>query len=133
MAIERVPRIRRRGVPDDSVFVVRGDEIDATLLAEDASRFRERFVEWDRYGISAFQATNEAEIDAICQTRLVRFTTVVVFRRADLQRAGVQIVPTFRRPHVTLCHEQLDELVTRLTRCEHRVLRNPYNVADDGM
>lgn len=93
MAIERIPRIRLRGVHDDSLFVVRGDELDASMLAEDASRFHERFIEWGR----------------------------------------VEIVPTFRRPHVTLCHEQLDELVTRLRRCEHRVLPNPYNVADDGM
>ena len=133
MATERVPRIRLRGVPDNSVFVVRGDELDASLLAADASRFHERFIEWGRFGISAFQATSEPEIDVVCQTRLVRFASVVVFRRADLEMAGVEIVPTFRRPHVTLCHEQLDELVTRLLRCEHSVLPNPYNVADDWM
>lgn len=133
MAIERIPRIRLRGVHDDNLFVVRGDELDASVLAEDASRFHERFIEWGRFGISAFQATNESEIDVICQTRLVRFASVVVFRRAHLEMVGVEIVPTFRRPHVTLCHEQLDELVTRLRRCEHRVLPNPYNVADDGM
>jgi hypothetical protein len=28
------------------VFVVRDDELDPVLLAEDASRFRERFSEW---------------------------------------------------------------------------------------
>ncbi len=63
MAIERIPRIRLRGVHDDSLFVVRGDELDASVLAEDASRFHERFIEWGRFGISAFQATNESEID----------------------------------------------------------------------
>jgi integrase len=49
-----------------------------------------------------------------------------------LTAAGVQIVPTFRTPHVTLCHEQLVELVARLLRCEHRVLGNPYDAADEG-
>lgn len=69
MATERVPRIRLRGVREESVFVIR----------------------------------------------------------------GVEIVATFRRPHVTLCHERLDALVAGLLRCEHRVLENPYNVPDDGM
>lgn len=132
MSTERVPRVRLRGVADDSVFIVRGDELDATLLAEDASRFHERFSEWGRYGISAFHATNEAEIDAICQTRLVRFATVAVFRRAALEDAGVEVVPTFRTPHVTLCHERLEELVWRLLSCEHRVFGNPYNVPEEG-
>lgn len=103
------------------------------MLAEDASRFRERFVDWGRYGISAFEANSRAEIDAICQTCLVRFSTVVVFERNSVELAGVDIVATFRRPHVTLCHERLDALVAGLLHCEHRVLENPYNVPDDGM
>ena len=60
----------------------------------------------------------------------MRFATVVVFQRAALQRAGVHIVPTFERPNVTLCHEALGQLVDRLVHCEHRVLRNPYHVAE---
>jgi hypothetical protein len=70
------------------MFVVRGDELDPTLLAEDASRFRERFSDWARFGISAFYASSENEIDAICQTRLIRFAQVVVLARADLEAAG---------------------------------------------
>ncbi len=81
MAVERVPRIRLRTVSDAAALVVRGDELDPTLLAEDASRFYERFPDWGRFGISAFEADNDAEIDVVCQTRLVRFPTVVVFER----------------------------------------------------
>ena len=130
MAVERVPRIRLRSVPGAGALVVRGDELDPVLLAEDASRFHERFPDWGRYGISAFEAENDAEIAVVCQTRLVRFASVVVFEREDLERAGVHVVPTFRRPHVTLCHELLDQLVERLVHCEHPVLRNPYHVAE---
>ena len=130
MAVERVPRIRLRTVSDAAALVVRGDELDPTLLAEDASRFHERFPDWDRFGISAFEADSDAEIDVVCQTRLVRFPTVVVFEREALERAGIDVVPTFRRPHVTLCHEALDQLVERLVHCEHRVLINPYHVTD---
>jgi hypothetical protein len=130
MAAERVPRIRLRNVAGADALVVRGDELDPALLAEDASRFHERFPDRGRYGISAFEADTDAEIDAVCQTRMVRFATVVVFERQDLERAGVHVVPTFRRPHVTLCHESLDQLVERLVHCEHRVLQNPYHVAE---
>ena len=129
---ERTPRVRLTAIPDDGVFVVRGDELDPELLIDDASRFHERFSDWGRFGISAFYAASDEEIDAICQTRLVRFPVVVVFRRADLEQAGVQVVPTFRTPHVTLCHEQLDEFVRRLLRCERAVRSNPYHVSDEG-
>ena len=60
------------------MFVVRGDELDPTILAEDASRFLERFSSWGRCGISAFYAANDAEIDALCEDRLVRFDQVLV-------------------------------------------------------
>lgn len=69
---ERIPRVRLTPIPDGGVFVVRGDELDPALLADDATAFRERFSEWGRFGISAFYASSEDEIDAICQTRLVR-------------------------------------------------------------
>ncbi|MFN0092130.1 MAG: hypothetical protein ACKVWR_17970 [Acidimicrobiales bacterium] len=67
----------------------------------------------------------------MCQARLVRFDTVVVFGRRDLEAAGVEIVPTFRTPHVTLCRSDLDELVERLLRCRHVVRVNPYHVDDE--
>lgn len=100
------------------------------VVAEDASRFRERFPDWDRYGISAFHAASDEEIDALCQARLVRFETILVFRRIDLEAVGVEIVPTFRTPHVTLCHHTLEELVTRLHACGHARWVNPYHVGE---
>ena len=131
-AMELVPRVRLTPVPDDGIFVVRGDELDAALLAEDAQLFHERFSGWGRYGISAFYAANDEEVDALCGSRLVRFAEVVVFRRADLERIGIEIVPTFRTPHVTLCHPELPELVRRLLNCERSERLNPYHVAEEG-
>lgn len=131
MPAERTPRVRLTPVPDDGVFVVRGDELDPDVLAEDASRFRERFDEWGRYGISAFYAGTEDEVDALCQSRLVQFETVVVFERTAVEAAGVDIIATFRTPHITLCHVDLATLVERLMNCRHRVLTNPYHVDDE--
>ena len=83
-------------------------------------------------GSPAFIAASEEEVEALCGSRLVRFRDVVVFKRGDLERASVEIVPTFRVPHVTLCHPDLAELVGRLLRCDHRRSRNSYHVPDEG-
>jgi hypothetical protein len=130
MVLERSPRVRLTPVPDDGVFVVRGDDLDPVVLAEDATRFHERFSDWGRYGVSAFYAATDEEIDALCETRLVRFDEVAVFGRRDLETVGIEIVPTFRTPHVTLCHPSLDGLITRLVGCDYTLRRNPYHVPD---
>jgi hypothetical protein len=127
MARERRPRIRLVAIPDDSVLVVRGDELDSAILRAAAERFHRRFPDWDRYGVSGFLAIDDVEVDVLCETRLERFPTILVFRRRDLEAAGVEVVPTFRRPHVTLAHADLDGLVNALQSCEHRELENPHH------
>ena len=104
------PRIRRVPIPALAVLVVRGDELDAEVIRADAARFRRRFPAWGRFGVSAFVAADEDEIDALCETKLRAWSTVVVFARAELERAGVEVVPTFRVPHVTLADPSLDAL-----------------------
>lgn len=126
MSPEPVPRVRLRAVPDEAVLVVRGDELDADVLRRDAVRFRRRFSQWERYGVSAFAAANDAELDVLCETRLGRFETVVIFRRSDLVDSGIEIVPTFRQPHVTLAHPDLEALVNKIRSCDHRELTNPH-------
>ena len=55
MAPEPVPRIRLAAIPDDAVLVVRGDELDPDVLRLDAERFRRRFEQWGRFGVSALR------------------------------------------------------------------------------
>lgn len=117
-------------MPEDADLVVRGDGLEADRLRRDAQRFHRRYSTWGRYGISAFYATNDAEVDALCETRLVQFPTVVVFQRAELEANGIDVVATFRTPHVTLTADDLDELVHRLLACGHAARPNPYHVAE---
>jgi len=49
-----------------------------------------------------------------------------VYRRNDRESVEVEVVPTFRTPHVTLARIELDSLVTALLKCEHRRVQNPY-------
>lgn len=131
MPTEGVPRIRQAGIPREAVLVVRGDDIEAVITA-DARRFRRRFAAWGRYGVSAFVAGNDAEVAALCESRLVAWARVLVFRRSALEDSGVEIVPTFRTPHVTIAHTELRELVRRLRECEHDVVENPYHEGEPG-
>jgi hypothetical protein len=123
---ERVPRVRRTPILVAALLVVRGDGLDAEILRADASRFRRRFNAWHRFGISAFLAADDVEVTALCESRLERFSTVVVYRRLDLETAGLEVVPTFRTPHVTIAHQDLEALATVLLTCEHRVFENPH-------
>jgi hypothetical protein len=123
---EGVPRLRLSSVAPAPLLVVRGDELTPEILRADARRFFRRYQAWGMYGVSAFAAADEPEVDAICETRLERFNVVVVFERPDLERAGIEIAPTFRRPHVTLAHQSLDALVRGLRSCQHRTLVNRH-------
>ena len=73
----------------------------------------------------------DAEVDVLCETRLERFATVVVLRVADLVAAGVDVVPTFGAPHVTLAAIQLDVLVDRLVACQHETRANVHHQGGD--
>ncbi|MGH8974613.1 MAG: hypothetical protein ACRD0C_15610 [Acidimicrobiia bacterium] len=122
---ERIPRIRRQPIPADAVFVVRGDE-DIEREAEAARFFLRRFSAWGRFGISAYHANGHTEIALLCQRELVRFPFIVVFTRTDLESAGIEVVPTFHRPHVTLAAVDLAILLQTLMRPADR-RPNPYH------
>ena len=126
-----MPRIRLAAIPARALLVVRGDDPEA-VLAADARRFRRRFAAWGRYGVSGFVARDAAEVDALCQTRLIAWGRVAVFRRAVLEDSGIEVVPTFRTPHVTLAHAELGQLLGKLSQCEHEIVDNPYHEGQPG-
>lgn len=133
MGSEDLPRIRLSPVPNTILLIVRGGTLDPDLLRADAVRFRRRYRRWGRYGISAYFAADDEEIDVLCKTRLERFGTVAVFYVSALNAAGMEVVPTFRRPHATLAHADLDVLVDGLRSCEHRILNNRYHRGPGGV
>ena len=45
-------------------------------------------------------------------------------RRSALEADGIEVVPTFRTPHVTSAHTELDELLRRHLRLQHEILEN---------
>ena len=133
MGNEDLPRIRLSPVPNTTLLVVRGGALDPELSRADAVRFQRRYPRWGRYGISAYFAADDQEIDVLCKTRLERFGTVTVFCLSALDAAGIEVVPTFRRPHATLAHADLEVLVNGLHSCEPRIIINRYHRGPGGV
>ena len=127
MTAELSPRLRKAGLPENAVLVVRGNLLEAAVLRADASLVSERYPTWELTGVSSFYARNSQEVAVLCETKLDRFALVFTFRRADLESAGVQILATYRTPHVTLAAASADALTQMLQSCPHERLQNPYH------
>jgi len=133
VANEDLPRIRLSPAPSATLLVVRGGAIDTDLVRTDAVRFRRRYPRWGRYGISAYFAIDEQEVDVLCETRLERFDTAAIFTHSDLVLAGVEVVPTFRRPHATLANADLELLIDGLRSCAPRIVSNRFHRRPGGV
>jgi hypothetical protein len=89
----RAPRVRRAGIPDDAVLVVRGDDLEPATSRVQAVSFRRRFPDWGRYGLSAYYARGDAEVDDLAADQLERFPVLAVFDVAALLEAGSRSCP----------------------------------------
>lgn len=98
-----------------------------SFLRVDPARFTRRFPHWGRSGVSGYYARDEDEVAALCQSKLANFATVVLFTTADLEAEGIEVIGTFRTPHVTLAAADIKALVTALIRCPHQVREDPYH------
>lgn len=121
-------RVRGEGPPDDDFLVVRGDVLREDELRGDARRTHARFGE---FGVSVMGAHEVAELDDLARTALRRFHLLTVIRVGALRRAGLELRPTFRRPHYTIMLPEPDEDVERLLRCDNEVRINPYFDAEE--
>jgi len=124
---DQSPRIRRQLIPDVAHLVVRGDE-DPEVQERMAKVFLRRYPEWGRYGLSAYHASGDMEVDQLCRIELVRFPFVVVLSRVALEEA-VEVVPTGHRPHVTLASTDLSALLGAVGGAIDR-RANPYHVGE---
>ena len=124
---ERIPRIRRAAIPTDALLVVRGEDADDPEVSiRQALQFRRRYPDWGRYGLSGFYARSSDEVLDLGADQLERFKVVLVFRLVDVLEAGLEVVPTFRSPHVTIAFDDdpADGLA-RLLETRHERMLNP--------
>jgi hypothetical protein len=95
---EQQPRVRRAPIPDDAVLVVRGDDLEPRNGRAQALAFRRRFPGWDRWGLSAYYARSEAEIDDLAADQLERFPSSWCYRSAPSKRPALRSWRRFAPP-----------------------------------
>lgn len=121
-------RVRREPLDDSSLVVVRGGLLQLAALREAAVA---AFVRFGEYGISVYAAPTAGDIDDLARTRLQHHEWLTITTVGDLRRAGLRIVPTFRRPHCTVLLPDLDADLDRLLRCQTVVAINPHAEIDE--
>jgi len=119
----------RREYPTDDLVVVRGGLLDETRLRADATLTFRRFGE---YGVSVLAAPGDAMLDSLARTTLRREATLALLRVGDIRRAGLEVRPTFRRPHYTVMLPDLDTDLRRLVACENTVQVNPHYIPTES-
>ena len=103
------------------MVIVRGDEGSADARRGSAQRFRRRWPELGFYGLSGYFAEDDAAISDIVVSYLYSFLPVVLVYKTDaLRAAGLEILPTFKAPHVTVAFEDLEEGLALLARTPRR-------------
>lgn len=116
-------RVRRETVADDALIVVRGGELDLEWLRRDALRTFRRF---GVYGVSVFAAPTQTALDQLARTVLVQWEVLVLMTAGTIRDSGLELSPTFRRPHYTVILTDLDRDAARLAVCDNESVRNPY-------
>jgi hypothetical protein len=110
---------------DDDIVVVRGGELDASFLRDDAQRYHAIYAE---FGISVFAARGITVDELAQQSPLIRFEVLTLVRVGVLRAAGFRLEATGRNPrHFTVAFDDLEDGVARLTTCEHQEWSNPYH------
>jgi len=117
-------RIRREALPDDALVVVRGGLLEPERLRSDAVTAFRRFGE---HGVSVLAAADETALDVIARTTLVGESVLTLTTVGAIRRTGLELRPTFRRPHYTVMLPDLEPDLIRLMSCETVVRDNPHH------
>lgn len=89
--------------------------------------FLRRWPDWQRYGLSTYFAEDDDAVADLAADQLKRFPLLRLYDPAVLTAAGLEVVPTFRSPHVTLAFVDLDAGLAALETAEHETRLNPYH------
>ena len=95
----------------------------ATRSSPNAMRAFPRFGE---YAVSVLAAPTDEDLDLLSQTTLRRYERLTVMTAGAIRRSGLELRPTFRRPHYSVMLLDLNADVERLAGCENEWRPNPY-------
>jgi hypothetical protein len=120
--------LRRERVPDDTLVVIRGGVMNEESLRRDA---RIAFLRFGEYGVSVLAAPDDDALKEVQAGPLRQYQRLTITTAGAIRRVGLELRPTFRRPHYTVIFPTLDAGVRRLLSCENEVIDNPYHDADE--
>ena len=123
----KIPRIRTQPIPLGARIVAVRGHLTGGNDAQQAADFLRRFPDWQRFGLSAYYASSEEAIETLAEGELERFPELVIYNVADLLANGIEVVPTFRTPHVTLAFRDLSGGLAVLNGVEHERRMNRYH------
>ncbi len=121
-------RLRHEEAPDATLVVIRGGPLDEDAIRRDA---RIAFLRFGEYGVSVLAAPDEEGLRKVASGPLRLYEQLTVTTAGAVRRVGLELRPTFRRPHFTIIFPTLDDGVTRFLSCENDLIDNPYHDADD--
>ncbi len=87
---------------------------------------RVAFLRFGEYGISVLAAPDEAGLQNIAAGPLIGSARLTMMTAGAIRSGGLELRPTFRRPHHTIIFPGLDEGVTMLLSCDNEVIDNPH-------
>jgi hypothetical protein len=107
--------VRTDPVPPDTTILVRGGPDNAAKLTAHAVRVQRAFTLDGApvLGISVFAALDDigpASIDGILAGKLATYRVVHELSPRELRAAGLMVLPTFGRPHMTIVLPALDKV-----------------------
>lgn len=120
---------RDEPLPHDAALVLRGDDLDPSLLTVTA---QENSVIYGFFGISVFVEVDGFSWEMIASERLARAEWLAIFTVGELVGAGLELWDTGRAPHYDVVHEDCSELVARFVGCPHRLMENPHYQSPEG-
>lgn len=117
-------RVRRESLADDALVVVRGGRLELERLRRDATMSFARFGE---YGVSVLAIPDEAALDDIARTTLVKDSVLTLMTVGAIRAIDLDLRPTFRRPHYTIMLPDLDADLLRLITCDNVIRENKHH------
>lgn len=71
-------------------------------------------------------APTQGDLEELGSTVLRRYAQLTLTTAGAIRRAGLELRPTFRRPHYTVMLPNLVTDIDRLVRCDNEVRRNAH-------
>jgi hypothetical protein len=84
------------------------------------------------FGLSVLRADDEDGLDELARSRLAAYRVMSITTAGVVRAAGLELQPTFRRPHYTLVLPDLDDGIAKLLAISHEVRQNRYHSQAQG-